>query len=94
VRMALIALFAIMVEGAQRSDGLQRFRIHLKNPLHPIKSRLCPPSRNGSPKLHREVQMPWYRVTKKINGRLYDYWQRTYRIGNSPLFNYLDTETA
>jgi hypothetical protein len=38
--------------------------------------------------------MPWYRVSKKINGRLYDYWQRTYRIGNSPLFNYLDTETA
>jgi hypothetical protein len=25
----------------------------------------------------------WYRVTKKINGRLYDYWQRTYRIGKS-----------
>jgi hypothetical protein len=27
--------------------------------------------------------MPWYRVTKKINGRLYDYWQRTYRDGKS-----------
>jgi hypothetical protein len=25
----------------------------------------------------------WYRVTKKINGRLYDYWQRTYRVGRS-----------
>ncbi len=25
----------------------------------------------------------WYRVTKKINGRLYDYWQRTYRVGKS-----------
>jgi hypothetical protein len=27
--------------------------------------------------------MPWYRVTKKIKGRLYDYWQRTYRVGRS-----------
>ncbi len=27
--------------------------------------------------------MPWYRVTKRINGRLYDYWQRTYRVGKS-----------
>lgn len=25
----------------------------------------------------------WYRVTKRINGRFYDYWQRTYRVGNS-----------
>jgi hypothetical protein len=25
----------------------------------------------------------WYRVTKKIHGRLYDYWQRTYRVGKS-----------
>jgi hypothetical protein len=25
----------------------------------------------------------WYRVTKKINGRLYDYWQRTKRVGKS-----------
>jgi hypothetical protein len=25
----------------------------------------------------------WYKVTKRINGRLYDYWQRTYRVGNS-----------
>ena len=25
----------------------------------------------------------WYRVTKCINGRLYDYWQRTYRVGKS-----------
>ena len=24
-----------------------------------------------------------YRVTKKINGRFYDYWQRTYRVGKS-----------
>jgi hypothetical protein len=23
----------------------------------------------------------WYRVTKKIHGRFYDYWQRTYRVG-------------
>ncbi len=27
--------------------------------------------------------MGWYRVTKKINGRYYDYWQRTYRVGRS-----------
>src|SRR5262245_34456283 len=27
--------------------------------------------------------MPWYRVTKKIKGRLYDYWQPTYRVGKS-----------
>ena len=27
--------------------------------------------------------MPWYKVTKRINGRLYDYWQRTYRVGKS-----------
>jgi hypothetical protein len=27
--------------------------------------------------------MAWYRVTKKINGRFYDYWQRTYRVGKS-----------
>ncbi|SRR6266545_2840985 len=27
--------------------------------------------------------MDWYRVTKKINGRFYDYWQRTYRVGRS-----------
>jgi hypothetical protein len=27
--------------------------------------------------------MDWYRVTKKINGRFYDYWQRTYRVGKS-----------
>ena len=25
----------------------------------------------------------WYRVTKRINGRLYDYWQRTYRAGKA-----------
>ena len=25
----------------------------------------------------------WYRVTKKIHGRFYDYWQRTYRVGKS-----------
>jgi hypothetical protein len=25
----------------------------------------------------------WYKVTKKINGRLYDYWQRTERHGRS-----------
>ena len=25
----------------------------------------------------------WYRVTKRINGRLYDYWQRSYRLGKS-----------
>lgn len=25
----------------------------------------------------------WYRVTKRINGRLYDYWQRTHREGKS-----------
>jgi hypothetical protein len=25
----------------------------------------------------------WYRVTKRINGRLYHYWQRTYRAGKS-----------
>jgi hypothetical protein len=25
----------------------------------------------------------WYRVTKRINGRLYDYWQRTYRVVKS-----------
>ncbi len=25
----------------------------------------------------------WYRVTKRINGHLYDYWQRTYRVGES-----------
>lgn len=27
--------------------------------------------------------MGWYRTTKKINGHLYDYWQRTYRVGKS-----------
>jgi hypothetical protein len=27
--------------------------------------------------------MGWYRVTKKINGRFYDYWQRTYRVGKA-----------
>jgi hypothetical protein len=27
--------------------------------------------------------MKWYKVTKKINGRLYDYWQKTYRVGKS-----------
>ena len=27
--------------------------------------------------------MPWYKVTKRINGRFYDYWQRTYRVGKS-----------
>src|SRR5262245_5740887 len=27
--------------------------------------------------------MGWYRVTKKVNGRLYDYWQCTYRVGKS-----------
>src|SRR5258708_4003501 len=27
--------------------------------------------------------MPWYRVTKRINGRLFDYSQRTYRLGKS-----------
>jgi hypothetical protein len=27
--------------------------------------------------------MGWYRVTKKINGRFYDYWQRTFRVGKS-----------
>jgi hypothetical protein len=25
----------------------------------------------------------WYRVTKKIHGRLYHYWQRTTRVGKS-----------
>jgi len=25
----------------------------------------------------------WYRVTKRINGRLYLYWQKTYRVGSS-----------
>jgi hypothetical protein len=25
----------------------------------------------------------WYKVTKRINGRFYDYWQRTYRVGKS-----------
>lgn len=25
----------------------------------------------------------WYKVTKRINGRLYDYWQRTFRIGKT-----------
>jgi hypothetical protein len=25
----------------------------------------------------------WYRVTKRINGRLYVYLQRTYRVGKS-----------
>lgn len=25
----------------------------------------------------------WYKVTKKISGRFYDYWQRTYRAGKS-----------
>lgn len=25
----------------------------------------------------------WYRVTKTISGRKYDYWQRTYRVGKS-----------
>jgi hypothetical protein len=25
----------------------------------------------------------WYKVTKRINGRLYDYWQRTERLGRS-----------
>lgn len=25
----------------------------------------------------------WYRVSKRINGRRYDYWQRTYRVGAS-----------
>jgi hypothetical protein len=25
----------------------------------------------------------WYRVTKRINARLYDYWQRTCRVGKS-----------
>jgi hypothetical protein len=25
----------------------------------------------------------WYKVTKRINGRSYDYWQRTYRVGKS-----------
>jgi hypothetical protein len=25
----------------------------------------------------------WYKVTKRINGRLYDYWQRTERQGKS-----------
>jgi hypothetical protein len=25
----------------------------------------------------------WYRVTKRINDRLYDYWQRTKRVGKS-----------
>lgn len=25
----------------------------------------------------------WYRVTKRINGRLYNYWQRTKRVGKS-----------
>jgi len=27
--------------------------------------------------------MRCYRVTKKINGRFYDYWQRTYRVGRT-----------
>ena len=25
----------------------------------------------------------WYKVTKRINGRFYDYWQRTHRVGKS-----------
>jgi hypothetical protein len=25
----------------------------------------------------------WYKVTKRIKGRSYDYWQRTYRVGQS-----------
>jgi hypothetical protein len=25
----------------------------------------------------------WYKVTKRINGRLYDYWQRTFSVGKS-----------
>src|SRR5262245_58291450 len=25
----------------------------------------------------------WYKVTKRINGRSYHYWQRTYRVGKS-----------
>jgi hypothetical protein len=25
----------------------------------------------------------WYRVTKKIHGRFYDYWQRTCRVGKT-----------
>ncbi len=27
--------------------------------------------------------MEWYRVTKRINGRFYLYWQKTYRVGSS-----------
>ena len=27
--------------------------------------------------------MEWYRVTKTIKGRKYDYWQKTYRVGDS-----------
>ena len=27
--------------------------------------------------------MPWYRVTKTIRGREYDYWQQTHRVGRS-----------
>jgi hypothetical protein len=27
--------------------------------------------------------MNWYRVTKTIRGRKYDYWQKTYRVGRS-----------
>jgi hypothetical protein len=27
--------------------------------------------------------MGWYRLTKKVNGRFYDYWQRTHRVGKS-----------
>lgn len=27
--------------------------------------------------------MKWYQVTKRINGRLYLYWQRTKRVGKS-----------
>lgn len=27
--------------------------------------------------------MSWYKVTKNINGRLYDYWQRTFRVGKT-----------
>jgi hypothetical protein len=31
----------------------------------------------------RAIVGSWYRVTKKINGRFYDYWQRTCRVGKS-----------
>jgi hypothetical protein len=31
----------------------------------------------------RRLMGSWYKVTKRIHGRYYDYWQRTYRVGKS-----------